>query len=228
LKPLFTNPSLKGTYSELQGLKPLPVETPTPQNSTYHGHNSVRLPGGGDSHIAIAFPGFSLTHKSKIPLSVLGQIIGRGSHELEGPGDSQRTSRLYEAVSKNSFMKSAETFNLAYSDTGLFGVYSVANEGSASNHFSVIYNLITGVSKNISDSEIQVAKKALKTKFLRKLESDDFILGAYLAKTEKEPSKLLAEIDAVQLEDVKKLASDLATIKPVVVAVGDVFGVPKL
>jgi predicted Zn-dependent peptidase len=228
LKPLFTNPSLKGKFSELQGLKPLPVETPTPQNSTYHGHNSVRLPGGGDSHIAIAFPGFAITHKSKIALSVLGHIIGRGSQELEGPGDSQRNSRLYEAVSKNNFIKSAETFNLGYSDAGLFGVYSVSNEGTASNHFSVIYNLITGVSKNISDSELQVARKALKTKFLRKFASDDFILAAYVAKTEKEPSQLLSEIDAVQLEDVKKLASDLATVKPVVVAVGDVFGVPKL
>jgi predicted Zn-dependent peptidase len=225
LTPLFTNPKLTGKFHEIKKLPPLSEVPPTPQNSQFTGGASVRLPAGGDSHILISFPGVPVTHKDQVVLSVLAHILGKGNKELTGPGDAHRTSRLYSFVNSHPWLQSSEAFNLSYSDAGLFGVYSVADAGNASEHFKTLSNTIQSALSGITDSSVKSAKQILKMTFLRNITEDRFKLAEHIATIGSEPAQYLQSIDAVNLSDVQRVAKNLSSSQPIVTAVGDTVGI---
>jgi len=228
LTPLFSNPQLNGKYLELTGLSPLQDVPPIPQNNSFSGGNTVRIPAGGNSHIVISFPGLSGTHNDQVILSLLACIFGKGNKELIGPGDSHKTSPLSNVVNSNPWLHCAGAYNIGYSDAGLFLVHSVASPGYGSSHFSAIHKTIISTLGSISEANLTQAKKTLKNQFLRNITACRFTLTEHILQKGSEPPQYLQSIDAVNLNDVKRVAKSLSNIQPLVVAVGDVAGVPKL
>jgi predicted Zn-dependent peptidase len=228
LTPLFKNPQLTGKFFELSGLSPLPELPPLPQNTTFSGGNTIRIPGIGNSHLVLSFPGLPATHQDQVIHSLLASILGHGNKELTGPGDSNRTSPLSTLVNSNSWLHSAAAFNIGYSDAGLFLVHSVASPGHGSNHFSAVHKTILSTLGSVTDANLAQAKRNVKNRFLRNIAACRFKLVEHILQKGSEPEQYLQSIDAVNLNDVKRVAKSLSSSQPLVVAAGDVTGVPKL
>jgi len=71
------------------------------------------------------------------------------------------------------------------------------------------------------------AKRYLKNLFSRNI-ADRFKLAEHILVYGSDPVQYLQSIDAVNLNDVQRVAKSLSSSQPVLVAVGDVTGVPKL
>jgi len=228
LTPLFTNPQLQGKYYELKNLPPLSQVPPTPQKSSFNGGSTLRIAAGGNSHIVLSFGGVSASHQDQVALALLASILGKGSKELTGPGDAQKSSPLNNVVSSNSWLRSAEAFSLPYSDAGLFGVYSVASEGNGAAAFSAIHQVVTNTLSGVTESLLDQAKRYLKIQVLRNIGGDRFKLAEHIMVYDSDPLQYLQAIDAVKINDVQRVAKSLSSSKPILVAVGDVTGIPKL
>jgi predicted Zn-dependent peptidase len=227
LTPLFTNPQLNGKFSELAAHSPLQELPPIPQNNTFSGGNTIRIPGGGNSHIVFSFPGLSSTHPDQVILSLLACILGKGNKILAGDYDS-KTSPLHTVVTSNPWLHSAEAFNIGYSDAGLFVVRSVASPGYGSAHFAAIHKTIVSTLGSVTETTLSQAKKTLKNRFLRNITACRFNLAQHILQKGSEPAEYLQSIDSVKLIDVTRVTKSLSTSQPLVVAVGDVTGIPKL
>jgi predicted Zn-dependent peptidase len=228
LTPLFKNPQLKGKFHELSVLSPLKELPPLPQNTTFTGGNTIRIPQLGNSHLVISFPGLPGTHQDQVILSLLASILGKGNKDLIGPGDSTRTSPLNSLVNSNAWLHCAAAYNIGYSDAGLFAVHSVASPGNGSNHFSAVHKTILSTLGSVTEGNLAQAKRTVKNQFLRGITGCRFKLTEHILQKGTEPAQYLQLIDAVNLNDVKRVAKNLSSSPPLVVAVGDVNGVPKL
>jgi len=131
-------------------------------------------------------------------------------------------------VNSNSWLRSAEAFSLPYSDAGLFGVYSVASEGNGAAAFSAIHQVVTNTLSGVTESLLDQAKRYLKIQVLRNIGGDRFKLAEHIMAYDSDPLQYLQAIDAVKINDVQRVAKSLSSSKPILVAVGDVTGIPKL
>jgi len=91
-----------------------------------------------------------------------------------------------------------------------------------------IQKTIAATLSGISQGNVDQAKRTLKHQFLRTILADRFSLAEHIMVTRKDPLQHLKEIDAINLGDVQKVAKNLASSKPLLVAVGDVTGVPYI
>ena len=80
------------------------------------------------AHIALAVEGASWTSPDYFPLLVAQACIGSWNRGLlAGPSGEGFSSRLAQVVSQYNLAQSFQSFNTAYSDTGMFGIYMVSD-----------------------------------------------------------------------------------------------------
>jgi len=229
LEPLFADPTLQGKFRELRAFPPLPDEPQTPQKSTFVGGGAIRLAGSGNTHVAIAFSGAPIAHKDNLALSILSEILGGGTLTNAGPGDARHTSRLYANVlEKHTFIDEVSTYQLSYSDAGLFGVYVSATPGHGKDVVSAVVDVLKSSVSTISAEDVTRGQRAVKNKFLRGLASDRFNLAQHVATVGTGVAEHVSAVEAVTLGDVQRVSRAVLGTNPVVVAIGDVRGVPKL
>lgn len=90
---------------------------------------------GKITHAVLAFKGESFKDiKSHYALAVASELLGHGSQLYTGSLTGKSTRLYQNVISQIPQLISAQSFNLAYSDNGLFGVHLVtAGDGSGSN-----------------------------------------------------------------------------------------------
>ncbi|OEL36372.1 putative mitochondrial-processing peptidase subunit beta, mitochondrial [Dichanthelium oligosanthes] len=76
------------------------------------------------AHVAIAFKGSSWTDPSSIPLMVIQSILGSWNRSV-GVGNCSGSS-LARGISNGNLAESLMAFNTNYRDTGIFGIYTIA------------------------------------------------------------------------------------------------------
>jgi len=203
VKPLFSSPSLKGSYTEIRQSKPLQVSDTTTQSSKWVGGSVVRLPGPGDAQVLVAYPGTSASSPDRATFAVLQEVI-------------------------NASLKNGSAFHVAYSDTGFFGIYSEGAEGSQVS--SQLQNILKNSTSSLGEEALSVAKRAAKIKFLSTMEDSEKAahLLATTGKSVLDTANTLKQIDAVNSSNLQKVVGDLLQAGAVVVAGGDVRGVGKI
>lgn len=108
------------------------------KTSTYIGgdHQMAEMRHGTEiTHAVLAFKGESFGDiKSHYALAVVAELLGQGS-QLYTASLAGRSSRLHQnVIAQIPQLVSAKSFNLAYSDNGLFGVHLISagsNSGSS-------------------------------------------------------------------------------------------------
>jgi len=202
--------------------------------SNYVG-GDVRIATDSDTHIAIGFHGVGLSDKDVYSLGVLQHLLGGGN--LETPrtlGGS--TSRLYKnIVGKNkSWIKEAFAFNINYSDTGLFGVYAIAEQGSNTQLFdNITKELSSIISKPADASSIDTARSKFKIDIFTSTETRANLLE-FLAQRAlfngkvQTPEDFAKGADGVTPGDVQRIAKRVFSSKPTLVVLGDVQHVPTV
>uniref|UniRef100_A0A667WYJ7 Ubiquinol-cytochrome c reductase core protein 2a n=1 Tax=Myripristis murdjan TaxID=586833 RepID=A0A667WYJ7_9TELE len=162
--------------------------------------------------------------------SVLQRILGAGPHVKRG---SNITSKLSQGIAKATTQPfDATAFNASYSDSGLFGVYTIAQANSAGEVIKAAIAQVTGVADGkVSEADITRAKNQVKAEYLMSMESSESVLdeigsqalatGAY-----KAPQAVLQDIDAVTHADVVKAAKKFVDGKKSMAASGHLINTP--
>jgi len=210
-----------------------PSNAPTkPEPSKYVG-GEASVPAGGNTHIALAFEGVaSKSQKDGAALAVLQHLLGGGAQNTrDGPGVGLQSRLNLNVVAPNASVQSALTFNIPYSDTGLFGFYAEVSADVPKTIESLVSEIVS-VLGEVDTTALTRAKQLLKTYILSASRSDvlhfvgeQAVGGASSIAT---PEQYAVSIDSISAEDVTRVARQVFSSAPTLVVLGDVSSVPSV
>jgi predicted Zn-dependent peptidase len=156
-------------------------------------------------HVCVGAPGISRSDRRRFAASLLDSILGGSA-----------SSRLFQEIrEKRGMAYAVYTFAAQYSDTGLFGVYVGTREENLSACLEIVAEQIADVAAgNLRPKELERAKENLKGRITLSMESTSnrmSRLGKSLITDTELLSfdRIIAEIDAVEPENISELASVL-------------------
>jgi len=157
------------------------------------------------AHFCLGFPGYSLSHPDRYALSVLSNILG-----------GTMSSRLFEEVrEKRSLSYYISSYAEEYQDTGFIMANAGVKLDKAEEAIKVILEEFDKIRENgVTAEELKRAKDYSKGKMVLSLE-DSFRVASFFAGQELLekmillPDEILAKVDAVLEEDIKRVANDL-------------------
>ncbi|XP_074552680.1 ubiquinol-cytochrome c reductase core protein 2a [Halichoeres trimaculatus] len=164
--------------------------------------------------------------------SVLQRILGAGPHVKRG---ANITSKLSQGIAKATTQPfDATAFNASYTDSGLFGIYTIAQAHSSGEVIKAAIAQIQSVAKgNVSDADVSRAKNQVKAEYLMSLESSESLLEeigtqALTTAAYQLPDSVLQAVDAVTHDDVVKAANKFMNGKKTMAASGYLSNTPFL
>lgn len=185
------------------------------------------------AHVVVAVEGASWSSPDYLPLLVAQAIVGSWNRGLLASGGDGFGSRLAQIVSKYGLAQSFQSFNTAYTDTGMFGIYCV------SDHTYDLDDLIYHVQQewvrlclSVTEGEVERAKLHLKSALLLSLDSTTAIcedIGRQVLIYGRRMSlpEIHAQIDSIDAKSVKMVASKYLYDRcPAVVGIGAIGSLP--
>nr|AMW91809.1 mitochondrial-processing peptidase subunit beta-like protein [Dermanyssus gallinae] len=183
------------------------------------------------AHVAIAIEGAGWTNPDNIPLMVANTMIGSWDRSHGGGANASSRLAAVAATDEHRTMHSFQSFNTCYKDTGLWGVYFVANgDEHLDDCMSAVQNEWMRICTECVEADVTRAKNLLKTNLLLQLDGTtplcEDIGRQMLCYGRRIPlHELEARIDAVTANTVRDVALKYIYDRcPVVAAVGPVSG----
>uniref|UniRef100_A0A672FYP6 Cytochrome b-c1 complex subunit 2, mitochondrial-like n=1 Tax=Salarias fasciatus TaxID=181472 RepID=A0A672FYP6_SALFA len=174
--------------------------------SLYRG-GELRLHNNDDLvHALIASEGGVMGTAEANAFTVLQRILGAGPHVKRGSGLSSKLNQGIAKATAKPF--DATAFNASYSDSGLFGVYTIAQADSAGEVINAAVAQVRGVAEGgLSEADVLNAKNQVKAEYLMSLETSEGLLEelgsqALATAAYQAPETVLQAIDAVTQGDV--------------------------
>jgi processing peptidase subunit alpha len=219
-------------HAELVGLvrenfKTAKVAAPKVAQAQYTG-GEVRVASDAPSiQLALAFETASWNSKDLVPMCVLQMLMGGGgSFSAGGPGKGMY-SRLYTNVlNQHDWVESATCFNSMYSDSSLFGILGTCQGEQAGDLVDVLCAEFEGMRK-VDSSELERAKAQLSASIQMQLETRTAQVedqGRQVLSYNKvdTPEQLCAQINAVTVADVQRVAESMLKTRPAIASFGNV------
>lgn len=213
------------------GLKHSTAEIPELAPCRYTGSEiRVRDDSMPLAHIAIAVEGAGWTDADNIPLMVANTLVG--AWDRSQGGGANNASYLARAASVENLCHSFQSFNTCYKDTGLWGIYFVAEPLQIED---MVYNIQKEWMKlctSVTEAEVDRAKNLLKTNMLLQLDGTtpicEDIGRQILCYGRRIPiHELDARIESVSAKNVRDVCNKFLYDRcPVVAAVGPTEGLP--
>uniref|UniRef100_A0A8D0DD21 Ubiquinol-cytochrome c reductase core protein 2b n=1 Tax=Sander lucioperca TaxID=283035 RepID=A0A8D0DD21_SANLU len=202
----------------------------TGAKAQYRG-GEIRLPSLSSLvHSAVVSESAAASTSEALAFSVLQHLLGAGLHVKRG---SCASSKLVNGVAKataDPFDVSA--FNSSYSDSGLFGVYTISQPAVAGDVIRAALAEVKAVANGgVTAADLTRAKAQLKGQFLMSLETSEGLLEAMGTQALVEGSYCSAEevsknIDNVSLTDVANAAKKFVTGKKTMASSGNLIKTP--
>jgi predicted Zn-dependent peptidase len=170
----------------------------TPEPARFGGGARVEERELEQVHIALALPGVAQTDPTLYSLQMFTNVLGGGM-----------SSRLFqEAREKRGLCYSIYSFHAAYSDIGMFGLYTGTDAADASELMRLVVDEIANTAATLSESEIARVKAQMKAGLLMALESSGERIGQLarhmLAWGRPIPlDELVAKVEAVTVESAR-------------------------
>jgi processing peptidase subunit beta len=184
-----------------------------------------------EAHIAFAVEGAGFNNPDYFPLMVVQFIMGSWDRSLGG--GKNLSSKLAQTVAQHGLCNSYTAFNTCYSDTGLFGFYTVtATKTRLDDLMFQFQNDWVRICVNATEAEVERAKTQLKSSFLTQLDGttpicEDIGRQMLLYGRRMTPFEINARIDAIDAATVRKVAYKYLYDKdPAIVAYGPIEGFP--
>ena len=117
---------------------------------------------------AIAVEGAGWDNPDNLPLMIANTIIG--SWDRSQGGANNVCSYVAQAAAEENLAHSFQSFNTCYKDTGLWGVYFVADHMKVQEFLYQLQFQWMKICNQVSDSEVNRAKNLLKTNMLLQLD----------------------------------------------------------
>ena len=173
------------------------------------------------AHVAVAFETGGWTHPHAFPLMVAQTILGQWDRTM-GAGPNM-ASALCRKVGEGNLAHSLSAFNTTYKDTGLFGVYAVAEPTNVWELQNTVMFELVRLCHSAGEDEVERAKKQLLTSLLGSLDGSTAIcedIGRQILTYGRRmtPAEILARVDAVDAAAVRAAARAVINDKEVAVA----------
>ena len=193
---------------------PAPTELPV-EASRYVGGSHVENRDLEQLHFVLGFEGVAVHDPGYYAHSVMSTLLGGGM-----------SSRLFQEVrERRGLAYSVHTFSGSYGDGGLFGIYAGTGPEEAGELIPVICDEVVRVAEDAQEEEVHRARSQLKAGILMSLEStmsrceqlghNILTYGRPLTTEE-----LVARIDEVDVDAVRRSARLLRASRPTVAALG--------
>jgi len=183
------------------------------------------------AHIAVAVEGAGWSNPDNIPLMVANTLIS--SWDRSNASGSNVSSKLVAACSQADLCHSFQSFNTCYTDTGLWGMYYLADKSTVTAMLRAVQSEWSRLCTSVDESEVQRAKNLLRTNMLLMLDGStpicEDIGRQMLCYRRRVPlPELDARIDAVSADVIKRVCSRyLLGKQPALVAIGPVDQLPR-
>ncbi|TRY95354.1 hypothetical protein DNTS_016027, partial [Danionella cerebrum] len=200
--------------------------------AVYHGGELRHQTGSGLTHTMVAIEGPSITSADVTAFGVLQHVLGVGQRVKRASGNGSRLSHAIGKVTALPFDVSA--FNVNYTDSGLFGIYTIAQANAAKDVVKAAVDQVADVAiGNLSEADLSKAKNQLLADYLMSLESSDGLADSVLTQviseeTYSSPEVVSQKINAVSSEDVVTAANKFMSGKKTLVSSGDMVNAPFL
>jgi processing peptidase subunit beta len=182
------------------------------------------------AHVAVSVESAGWTSPHAFPLMVMQSLLG--SWDRMSSSGQNMNSELAQAAAAGQLCHSFSTFNTCYKDTGLFGVYFVADPKSTQDMaFQTMENLVR-LCHNVNEDEVARAKAQLKANMLMMLDGTTPTceeIGRQMLTYGRRisPAEVFARIDAVDVESINDCARTFINDQePAVAAIGNVWELP--
>jgi len=208
----------------------IPMKPRDEAKAVYTGGES-RMEGASPyCHFAIGLESVSWNDAELAPVALLQAILGGGSVAGSGVGQGRLSRLSTEVVQKSDAVESCSAFNTSYSDSGLFGVYSVVSPDKAAETATAVTACLKGLT-SVSADDLKLAKSVLKGTLYRQADDAHTLLqdlGTQTLMTGKygSPADFANAIEGVTAAQVSTVAKKLLSSRPTLVAFGDTHTVP--
>jgi processing peptidase subunit beta len=162
------------------------------------------------AHLAIAVESACWTSEHTFPLMIMQTLLGCWDR-TSGSG-ANMASKLCQAVAEQEAAVSVLTFNTSYKDTGLFGVYAVAEQNRLNDLSWIIMESMVRLCHKVTEDEVARARNQLKATMISQMDNASAIaedIGRQLIVYGRRltPSEIFARIDAVDAAAVRAAAN---------------------
>eukprot|EP01027_Heterolobosea_sp_BB2_P026958 GEZU01042093.1.p1 GENE.GEZU01042093.1~~GEZU01042093.1.p1 ORF type:complete len:333 (-),score=146.36 GEZU01042093.1:225-1223(-) len=178
------------------------------------------------TQIAVGFKGVGTSSNDFFASNVLQAVLGAGFN-VYNPSTAGRLSRLSQnVVARNPYIFSAQAFNLTYSDAGLLGVFIDAKPQNAQDAVNAVVEELRSAAGSITQEQVERAKKIVQFNIFRNLERRSGVSEANFRNVRDtnavvQASDLAARIQAVTVDDVKRVLTQALQSAPTLAAYGD-------
>lgn len=181
------------------------------------------------TYIAVVGKGVSYKNSLSASFAVLEFLLGKGSSVKRGIGQGVLEQNILKTNTFEDYAVSSVNYN--YSDSGLFGFLLAYNGQDVSKVLKAAVQSLK--SPTITDSEVNRAKNQLIYSLVEASESgagtlENITNQAVVSGGVLSFGKLIAAVEAVTVEDVKKAAAKVANSKLSLAAYGNVAHIPYL
>jgi predicted Zn-dependent peptidase len=168
-------------------------------------------------HLALGFHGVTYTDPDYYVAAVLSQLLGGGM-----------SSRLFQEIrEKRGLVYSIHSFTSSYADGGIFGIYAGTGEKEVAELLPVVCDELAKLPDDLTEPEVKRAAAQLRAATLmsrekpsarcEQLASQLLIYGRPIP-----PAEAVARIDAVTIDDLKRLARRLTQSAPTLTTLGPI------
>ncbi|KAK3700692.1 hypothetical protein QZH41_015644 [Actinostola sp. cb2023] len=120
------------------------------------------------AHVAIAVEGCGWTHPDYFALMVANMLVG--SWDRSFSAGRNVGSKLAQQVCQHNLAHNFMSFNTCYTDTGLWGIYFVADKMQLDNMVFCVQKEWMRICTSVTEHEVSRAKNLLKTNILMQLD----------------------------------------------------------
>ncbi|KAG7491863.1 hypothetical protein MATL_G00007880 [Megalops atlanticus] len=181
-------------------------------------------------HAAVVSEGAAEGTAEATAFRVLQQVLGAGPRVKRG---SNTTSKLSQGIAKTTTQPfDASAFNASYSDSGLFGVYTISQASAAGDVIKAALGQVKAVAQGgLTAADLSRAKNQLKAEYLMSLESSDSMLGDMGSQilaggAYSTPEAVTQKIDSVTSNDVVNVAKKFVAGKKTMASSGHLGNMP--
>ncbi|GAA6086339.1 cytochrome b-c1 complex subunit 2, mitochondrial [Tachysurus ichikawai] len=196
----------------------------------YRGGELRTQTGGSLVHSAVVSESAVARSAEAVAFGVLQHVLGAGPHVKRG---SNTTSKLSQAISKATALPfDASAFSASYSDSGLFGIYTISQADSTRDVIKAAVGQVGAIAQgNLAAEDLSRAKTQLKTEYLMSMETSEGLLEAIGMQALTEgtyhtPEAIIQKINAVSSSDVVNVAKKFVSGKKSMASSGHLVNTP--
>jgi len=196
-----------------------PGTTPPEQQARYTPGDFREARDLEQLHLVLGFEGVGVHHEDNYATSVLSTLLGGGM-----------SSRLFQEVrEERGLVYSIYSFANPFRDAGVFAIYAGTGADEAGELIPVVCDEVCRVAEDVTEEEVARARAQMKASLLMSLESTMARceqLGQHMLVHGRplDTAEVIARINAVDVEAVRRCARRLRARPPVVAALGPVKG----